>query len=143
MANKYIHKKTGKPYSIVSNNFMMKKDGKWIKDLILYKAEYNNPDGEYFARTKEDFYTNFTEVKPDSFTLCKWTFSQPIHPIIAPNGRFAPSPIQVNISDTGEFIGTIEDYAGKLKDLFTKLTGKTESQIQEFLDNQLEPCLSI
>ena len=63
MAKKYIHKKTGKPYSLITDNFMFKQNGEWLRGLILYKTEYNNPDGEYFARIKEDFFTNFDEVK--------------------------------------------------------------------------------
>lgn len=59
---KYIHKKSGKLYSLVDKT-MFKLNGEWIKDLILYKTEYNNPDGEYFVRTKEDFYNNFEEIK--------------------------------------------------------------------------------
>ncbi len=31
MTNKYIHKKTGKPYTVVTDNFMMKQNGEWIK----------------------------------------------------------------------------------------------------------------
>ena len=141
--NYFLHKKTGKPYSVVSDTFKVKINGEWINDMVLYKAEYSNPDGPYFARKRDDFMENFFVPvdRGNSITVCKWTFSQPVHPIIAPNWRFAPSPIQVKISDTGEFIGTIEDYAGKLDELFTKLTGKTEQQIQEFLDNYLEPCM--
>ena len=63
MGKKYIHKKTGNPYSLITDNFMLKQNGEWLRGLILYKTEYNNPDGEYFARTKEDFFTNFDEVK--------------------------------------------------------------------------------
>ena len=60
--DKYIHKKTGNPYSLVTNNFMFKDNGSWIRGLILYKTEYDNPDGEYFARRPEDFYKNFEKV---------------------------------------------------------------------------------
>ena len=59
---KYIHKKTGNPYSLVDKT-MFKLNGEWIKELVLYKTEYYNPDGEYFVRTKEDFYNNFEEKK--------------------------------------------------------------------------------
>lgn len=55
----YIHKKTGKPYTLITDNFMFKEDGIWKKDLCLYQALYNNPDGKYFARTKEDFSNSF------------------------------------------------------------------------------------
>lgn len=60
--NRYIHNKTGNPYSLVTDNFMFKDNGEWRRGLILYKTEYYNPDGEYFARTKEDFKKNFTKV---------------------------------------------------------------------------------
>jgi hypothetical protein len=55
----YIHKKTGNPYSLITDNFMFKDNGEWRRGLCLYKTEYENPDGEYFARTKEDFYSSF------------------------------------------------------------------------------------
>lgn len=60
---KYIHKKTGKPYSLVGNT-MVKENGVWRKGFVLYKTEYDNPDGEYFVRTEEDFKANFEEL-PD------------------------------------------------------------------------------
>ena len=65
MNNAYIHKKTNKLYTLVCDNFMFKQDGEWIKNLVLYHAEYYNPDGQYFARTKEDFFENF-EKSPDA-----------------------------------------------------------------------------
>jgi len=55
----YIHKKTGKPYTLITTNFMVKENGEWKKDLCLYQALYDNPDGKYFARTKEDFSNSF------------------------------------------------------------------------------------
>lgn len=58
----YIHKKTGNPYSLVTDNFMFKQNGEWIRGLILYQTEYKNPDGKFFAREPEDFYKNFKEV---------------------------------------------------------------------------------
>lgn len=65
--NKYKHKKTGNPYSLITNNFMFKdlnKNGEleWRRGLCLYKTEYNNPDGEYFARTRDDFYKSFDKI---------------------------------------------------------------------------------
>ena len=56
---RYIHTKTGNPYTVVTDNFMFKQNGKWIKNLVLYRTQYDNPDGEFFARTKEDFEANF------------------------------------------------------------------------------------
>lgn len=56
---KVIHKRTGKLYRVISNHFMFKQNGKWIKNLVLYETLYDNPDGKYFARTKEDFEENF------------------------------------------------------------------------------------
>ena len=55
----YIHKKTGKPYALITDKFMFKEDGIWKKDLCLYQALYDNLDGKYFARTKEDFSNSF------------------------------------------------------------------------------------
>ena len=60
---KYIHTKTGKPYSVVTEHAMFKLDGVWVKDLVIYQTEYENPDGKYFIRTKEDFDAHFVEVK--------------------------------------------------------------------------------
>ena len=66
---KYIHIKTGNPYSLLTDNCMFKDINKetgkleWRRGLCLYKTEYNNPDGEYFVRTKEDFYNNFKEIE--------------------------------------------------------------------------------
>jgi len=57
----YIHKKTGNPYTVLTDNFMFKQDGKWIRDFVLYRTQYDNPDGEYFARTKQDFEEHFQE----------------------------------------------------------------------------------
>jgi len=48
---------------MVTDNFMFKENGEWRRGLILYHTEYENPDGEYFARTPEDFYANFKEVE--------------------------------------------------------------------------------
>lgn len=60
---KYIHIKSGKPYSLVTDKFMFKQNCEWIRNLVLYKTEYDNPDGEYFARTREDFFSNFEKIK--------------------------------------------------------------------------------
>ena len=60
--DKYIHIKTGNPYSLVTDNFMFKQNGELIRGLILYQTEYDNPDGKYFAREPEDFYKNFKKV---------------------------------------------------------------------------------
>ena len=62
-SKKSIHKKTGNLYKIVTDNFMFKQDGKWLKGLVLYEALYDNPDGKYFARTKEDFEEHFEIVE--------------------------------------------------------------------------------
>lgn len=60
---KYRHKKTGKLYSLVQERFLIKENGQWRDNFVLYKAEYENPDGPYFSRTKEDFFENFEEVE--------------------------------------------------------------------------------
>ena len=59
---KFIHKKTGKPYGLVTENFMIKENRKWRRGLILYQTLYDNPDGKFFARTPEDFFENFEEI---------------------------------------------------------------------------------
>lgn len=56
---RYIHIKSMNPYTLITDNFMFKDNGEWRRGLCLYKTEYNNPDGEYFARTREDFEKNF------------------------------------------------------------------------------------
>lgn len=58
---KFQHNKTGKLYELAQDPCKVKQNGIW-SDFILYKALYDNPDGPYFVRTKEDFYNNFTEV---------------------------------------------------------------------------------
>ena len=69
----YKHKKTGKLYSLVQENVKVKRDVVFLEDInetildweegfVLYKAEYDNPDGPYFVRYAKDFYENFEEV---------------------------------------------------------------------------------
>ena len=69
----YKHKKTGKLYSLVQKNVKVKRDVVFLEDtnetvldweegFVLYKAEYDNPDGLYFVRYAKDFYENFEEV---------------------------------------------------------------------------------
>ena len=69
----YKHKKTGKLYSLVQKNVKVKRDAVFLEDtnetvldwkegFVLYKAEYDNPDGPYFVRYAKDFYENFEEV---------------------------------------------------------------------------------
>ena len=69
----YKHKKTGKLYSLVQKNVKVKCDAVFLEDInetvldweegfVLYKAEYDNPDGPYFVRYAKDFYENFEEV---------------------------------------------------------------------------------
>lgn len=69
----YKHKKTGKLYSLVQKNVKVKCDAVFLEDtneivldweegFVLYKAEYDNPDGPYFVRYAKDFYENFEEV---------------------------------------------------------------------------------
>ena len=38
---------------------------KWRNGLILYEAMYDCPDGPFFSRTPEDFYSNFIKVFND------------------------------------------------------------------------------
>ena len=69
----YKHKKIGKLYSLVQENVKVKRDVVFLEDtnetvldweegFVLYKAEYDNPDGPYFVRYAKDFYENFEEV---------------------------------------------------------------------------------
>ena len=69
----YKHKKTGKLYSLVQKNVKVKCDVVFLEDtnetlldweegFVLYKAEYDNPNGPYFVRYAKDFYENFEEV---------------------------------------------------------------------------------
>ena len=69
----YKHKKTGKLYSLLQKNVKVKcgviflKDTNetvldWEEGFVLYKAEYDSPDGPYFVRYAKDFYENFEEV---------------------------------------------------------------------------------
>lgn len=46
-----------RPYSIV-RELKIKINGNWI-DIVEYKCEYDNPDGTYWARLKEEFYNLF------------------------------------------------------------------------------------
>ena len=55
----YVHKKTGKKYELVEENLLVKQNGEWNKNFVLYSPLYNNPDGRYFVRTREDFFENF------------------------------------------------------------------------------------
>ena len=38
---------------------------KWRNGLILYEAMHDCPDGTFFSRTPEDFYSNFIKVFND------------------------------------------------------------------------------
>ena len=72
----YKHKQTGKLYSLVQDNIEVKyksieitKDELvlyWEDGFVLYKAEYENPEGPYFVRYAKDFYDNFEEVKNET-----------------------------------------------------------------------------
>lgn len=59
----YIHSRTGKPYSLISEKLLVKQDGVWSNEFVLYKAEYPNEDGPFFVRTKDDFFNHFEKVK--------------------------------------------------------------------------------
>ena len=72
----YKHKQTGKLYSLVQENVKVKckiieATEKelilcWEDGFVLYKAEYENPEGPYFVRYAKDFYDNFEEVKDET-----------------------------------------------------------------------------
>ena len=64
----FRHKKTGKLYSLESDDFMSRewdeeqKKYIWRTGWILYKALYPCEVGPYFSRCPEDFYANFEEI---------------------------------------------------------------------------------
>ena len=72
----YKHKQTGKLYSLVQENIEVKYKSieitedelvlYWEDGFVLYKAEYENPEGPYFVRYAKDFYDNFEEVKDET-----------------------------------------------------------------------------
>ena len=72
----YKHKQTGKLYSLVQENIEVKYKSieitedelvlYWEDGFVLYKAEYENPEGPYFVRYAKDFYNNFEEVKDET-----------------------------------------------------------------------------
>ena len=72
----YKHKQTGKLYSLVQDNIEVKYKSieitedelvlYWEDGFVLYKAEYENPEGPYFVRYAKDFYDNFEEVKDET-----------------------------------------------------------------------------
>lgn len=62
----FIHKRTGNHYRVVTDNLMVKEDGEWIKGFVLYETLYNNPDGRYFVRTRDDFDNNFVQYSKNN-----------------------------------------------------------------------------
>ena len=64
----FKHIKSGKLYRKLSDKFMFKENGIWKKALVLYEALYQNPDSQYFSRTKEDFDEHFVEVPETEFS---------------------------------------------------------------------------
>ena len=72
----YKHKKTEKLYSLVQKNINVKGAViflannevvlDWEDKFVLYKAEYDNPEGPYFVRYSKDFYENFEEVENET-----------------------------------------------------------------------------
>ena len=57
-SRKFIHKRTGNHYYVVSSSHKMKIAGVWC-DAVLYR----NAEGETFSRTRDDFYGNFVDAK--------------------------------------------------------------------------------
>lgn len=63
---KYIHKKTGKLYRLLTDNLMIKKEyGGWEGGHILYEALYPNSEAKFFSRTPEDFFSIFEKAGED------------------------------------------------------------------------------
>lgn len=55
-----IYEYKGKPYSVMCES-KMKISELWI-DVVIYKTEYDNPDGKYWVREKGQFYKLFKKV---------------------------------------------------------------------------------
>lgn len=56
---RYIYK--GNPY-VIFQETKMKVDGEWI-DCVIYQTLYDNPDGEFWVRSSEEFFALFQEVR--------------------------------------------------------------------------------
>lgn len=67
----YEHIKTGKRYILVQENLCVKQDGEWNKDFVLYRALYENPEGPYFVRKRDDFFENFIYMTVDSCPIAE------------------------------------------------------------------------
>lgn len=50
----------GKTYCIFQET-KVKIEGKWV-DCVIYQTLYDNPDGEFWVRTKDEFHSLFKEV---------------------------------------------------------------------------------
>lgn len=61
MTKRYIYK--NKIYCIFKET-KMKIDGNWV-DCVIYQTLYNNPDGEFWVRSKEEFFKLFKELQND------------------------------------------------------------------------------
>jgi len=65
---KNIYTFKDKPYRIFSDT-KIKINDDWV-DGIIYECLYKHPNGRYFVRTKEEFFTRFKPIK-DSNAFCK------------------------------------------------------------------------
>ena len=55
--NEKVYEYKGKPYRIFTQT-KTKINGVWI-DSVVYEALYDNPDGKFWVRTKEEFFKLF------------------------------------------------------------------------------------
>lgn len=51
----------GKLY-VIFQETKMKINGEWV-DCVIYQTLYDNPDGEFWVRTSEEFFTLFLAVQ--------------------------------------------------------------------------------
>ena len=56
--DKKIYEFKGKQYSIFCETIMKNDEDIWIP-VVIYETLYDNPDGKYFVRIKEQFYEKF------------------------------------------------------------------------------------
>lgn len=60
----WVHKKSGKTYSVVSMNASVKIDGVWVK-AVIYNG-ISNPMRTTFVRPQDNFLEKFVEVQQES-----------------------------------------------------------------------------
>lgn len=56
--DKKIYEYKGKRYTVFCETIFKNDEDIWIP-VVIYEAQYDNPDGKYFVRRKEKFYNDF------------------------------------------------------------------------------------